>query len=140
MIDNYKINNYEWNGVKILVIEDDITQIKILKNFFDKKTNATVYYITSLHENLIERINGIQNLDIIITDINFPGGTIFEYLKPINKLCKDVPVIIISGFYLQSDYEYYTTKKKLVVEWFNKPLKLNVLGDFIDGLIEGRKK
>jgi signal transduction histidine kinase/DNA-binding NarL/FixJ family response regulator len=59
-------------------------------------------------------------VDLIITDINMPNISGFEFIKKINQLSKSVPVIAITGYNnLPDDYEFLSMN---IFSYMKKPI------------------
>ena len=84
------------NGIKILVVEDDIFMQTILKGFLQQT------YEVIVSNNGVDAITYLQKgsaPDLIITDLNTPemgGLELLEHIKA-NPLLSPIPVIILSG-------------------------------------------
>ena len=78
--------------MKVLLVDDDENFANGLKIFLEKFNIATVIEsrITSAEKQLKK-----FEFDIILLDVMMPGGSGFDFLPTIRKMC-DVPVIMLT--------------------------------------------
>ncbi|WP_162418848.1 sigma-54-dependent transcriptional regulator [Cyclobacterium roseum] len=102
---------------KILLIEDDLTYSKIIKNFLEKNG----YEITSS----TKVTEGLQSLerthpDLVITDYRLPDGTGMEVLDQVTHYFPTIPVILITNY---SDIRTAVKSMKMgAFEYITKPI------------------
>lgn len=102
---------------KILLIEDDLTYSKIIKNFLEKNQYSIVS-TTKLVEaySLLER----ESPELIITDYRLPDGTGMEILEKVINTKKNTPVILITNY---SDIRTAVKSMKMgAFEYITKPV------------------
>lgn len=80
--------------MKILIVEDEISLLKSVKDFFEKEDFLCV--TASAFEPAIERVDS-QDYDCIILDINLPGGNGLQLLQYLRDEKKQDGVVIISA-------------------------------------------
>jgi len=92
--DNYSI----LNGKKMLIIDDDTTQLALLKEIF---TGYQAQVITEPNSSLVRSILERECFEIILSDIQMPGMDGFEIINMIrqhpNSTISEIPVIALSG-------------------------------------------
>ncbi|WP_194976470.1 sigma-54-dependent transcriptional regulator [Aquiflexum lacus] len=102
---------------KILLVEDDISYSRIIKNFLDKNG----FEIVS-KEKIAESISFLNTnqVNLIITDYRLPDGTGLDILNFSNSLSKPIPVILITNY---SDIRIAVKAMKIgAVEYITKPI------------------
>lgn len=102
---------------KILLIEDDLTYSKIIKNFLEKN-GYEVTSSTKVTEGLqsLERMNP----DLVITDYRLPDGTGMEVLDQVTHYSSVTPVILITNY---SDIRTAVKSMKMgAFEYITKPI------------------
>lgn len=84
------------NKIKILIIEDDKSLVKIIEEAVDLKKFEVILAIEA-DEGLQKAI--LEKPAVIVLDILLPGKSGFECLKKLKerKETKDIPVIILSN-------------------------------------------
>lgn len=101
---------------KILIIEDDPSYQKVLKDYFEKE-HFEVILVSKGQQALMEVAATLPN--VIILDIMLPGGVNgFDYLEQLKakELLKDIRVIVLTNL----DSEEKTAKEMGVVDYFIK--------------------
>lgn len=123
------------NEFKILYIEDNICNIKLIKSVAEKFfRNATIYSALNAH-NAIGMINE-NHFDLILTDLRLPdihGTTVIEKIRqsPTNA---HTPIIVISG---ESSREIVDKCKELgASDFITKPLNIQLFKKKIEIYIE----
>ncbi|WP_158856924.1 sigma-54-dependent transcriptional regulator [Lunatibacter salilacus] len=103
---------------KILLIEDDLTYSKIIKNFLEKN-NYAVHQAYSVSDGLSALSQGAY--DLIITDYRLPDGTGMDILERTIKQQTNVPIILITN---HSDIRTAVKFMKLgAYEYITKPIQ-----------------
>ncbi|GAB3664654.1 sigma-54 dependent transcriptional regulator [Echinicola sediminis] len=101
----------------ILLIEDDLTYSKIIKNFLEKH-QYTVTTTTKIKDAFAQLEK--QPCDLVITDYRLPDGTGMEVLESIIKEYKNTRVILITNY---SDIRTAVKSMKLgAFEYITKPV------------------
>lgn len=123
-------NSDEIYDYKVLYIEDNPANIKLISKLFTNKSN--IYLFTAHTQNLGLELAEIKSPDLILLDINFPdmdGYKVLDALRNNNKT-SDIPVIAISANSMPSDlkkvreagFDDYVIKP-IDVESFNTSVK-----------------
>ncbi len=109
---------------KILIVEDDELNLKLLKDIL-------------IHEKyeVIEAKNGVEGIelaekeeiDLILMDIQMPGMDGIETLKRIKQIqgCENIPVIALTAYAMKGDRERFLSKG--FVDYISKPIRLSEL-------------
>ncbi len=103
--------------IKILLIEDDLTYSKIIKNFLEKN-GFEVFTSTKVSEgfSILEK----QSINLVITDYRLPDGTGMEVLDQVKKIWNSLPVILITNY---SDIRTAVKSMKMgAFEYITKPI------------------
>lgn len=119
----------EANRIKnILVVDDDINVLKLLKASLDEKYNVA----TMLSGKMAEKYLESKQCDLIILDYEMPvenGPEVFKKIKGIEK-AKDIPIVFLTG----------VAEKEKIAEvlmlkpqgYLLKPIDMNKLLDIIE--------
>jgi len=102
---------------KILLVEDDLTYSKIIKNFLQ----ANGFEVTAVQK-VAEALNCIEREDpnLIITDYRLPDGTGMEILEKVIQIYNEKPVILITNY---SDIRTAVKAMKMgAFEYITKPV------------------
>lgn len=132
------------NGQKILVVDDDVNHVKLLK----KRLEASGYTTMTSHDG-VDGLNQAvhQRPDLIITDVLLPrmnGFQLVEQLKA-NPETNTIPIIMMSAVYVTEEdmargfdlgAETYVAKADLALR---KPLQEEVLLEATAALLQGGK-
>ncbi|QEE49314.1 response regulator [Flavobacterium alkalisoli] len=118
---------------KILLVDDDKTQLSLLKEVFTDK-NAVV--TTEINALAVPNIVGKSNFDIILTDIQMPGIDGFELLERLKESDFDLPIIALSGRKDLTD-EYF--KEKGFTAFHPKPVNVNQLLALVSNIFGDNK-
>jgi len=111
---------------KILVVDDEVQIISILKSFFTKKGYQVI--TASGGDQAIEAVKSDPKIDLLIVDIKMPGKTGIDVLEEVGQLKVKFPVIVLTG---SIDAEKYEGElEKIGYSKFDialKPIDLDVL-------------
>ncbi len=111
---------------KILVVDDEVQIISILKSFFTKKGYQVI--TASRGGQAIETVKSDPKIDLLIIDIKMPGKTGIDVLEEVKQLKVKFPVIVLTGSINAEKYEGKLAKigySKFDIAL--KPINLNVL-------------
>ncbi|WP_180954901.1 PAS domain-containing hybrid sensor histidine kinase/response regulator [Bacillus sp. V3-13] len=107
----------------ILYIEDNLSNIDLLKEIIEAQTNYSVIIANSGKEGLDIIKN--KKIDLVLLDINLPdinGYQVFDELKQHEHTDK-IPVIAISANAINKDIQY--TLDKGFADYITKPININ---------------
>ncbi|MDN3688204.1 sigma-54-dependent transcriptional regulator [Cyclobacterium jeungdonense] len=102
---------------KILLIEDDLTYSKIIKNFLEKNG-----YEVSCSTKVTEGLQSLEKTkpNLVITDYRLPDGTGMEVLDQVTQHFPTTPVILITNY---SDIRTAVKSMKMgAFEYITKPI------------------
>ncbi|WP_417350650.1 ATP-binding protein [Flavobacterium alkalisoli] len=118
---------------KILLVDDDKTQLSLLKEVFTDK-NAVV--TTEINALAVPDIVAKSTFDIILTDIQMPGIDGFELLERLQGNNFNIPIIALSGRKDLTD-EYF--KEKGFTAFQPKPVNVNQLLELVSNIFGDNK-
>ena len=93
--DNDNINNPDWSGYCILIVEDDFFNFKLLEGWVEK-----------MNANVIRAENGQEAVDIclknddvsiVLMDLQLPGMNGYDATRIIKQTRPDLPVIVVTA-------------------------------------------
>jgi len=127
-IKNKKLN---LSGKKILIVEDDIDSITIMKSHLSE-TNALVFEWSEGDDNVLNVIKN-EDIDLILLDIGLPGRDGYEILKEIRNYDERLPVIIESAVAMpdQKNKAFRLGCNDFLSKPFNKEDFLNKIDNLI---------
>lgn len=118
---------------KILLVDDDKTQLSLLKEVFtDKKAIVTIEINALAVPDIVTK----SNFDIILTDIQMPGIDGFELLERLQESDFNLPIIALSGRKDLTD-EYF--KEKGFTAFHAKPVNVNQLLALVSNIFGDNK-
>ncbi|MCP4579648.1 MAG: response regulator [Deltaproteobacteria bacterium] len=119
--------------ISILVVDDDATTIKILK-----ETLSSFGYNCRTANDGFEALELIRNevFSAIICDIRMPGMDGFEVVAAVRKIAPDIPFIVITGF--TQEYVYDQIIEAGAADYIEKPIKLGELRIKLNRVLEER--
>jgi len=123
------INNVDWSGKKVLVVEDNDVNFKLV----------SIFLLTSNIE-IVRAIDGVEfydllddSFDIILMDIHLTDENGYTLIKHIKNIYHNMPVIVTTAFASKEDeIEAYKNGSDY---YLTKPLKRNDLIDIMDRFI-----
>lgn len=127
---NRQFKHYNWQAKQILLVEDDETSLKLLKSLLQ---NTLIKIVTANDGQGAIKLIKEHKIDLVLMDIQLPELNGFEATKQIKKLDKDIPVIAVSAYAMQSELEM---AKDIGFDRFvTKPFNINDLLSNIDGYL-----
>jgi CheY-like chemotaxis protein len=110
------------SGKRIFLLEDDVNSLAIIMSMI-KRNNAVVFYDT-WGIATIEKIQRHLSLDLIIMDLNLPGGIsgydIFAQIKKVPAL-GDIPIVLVTG--AESQIEMPKARSMGFAGFISKPVR-----------------
>ncbi len=118
----------------ILVVDDDSTLLKFFKIHLNKFFSRVIVV-----KNVKEAVHTLKEkqIDLVISDIDMPRVDGFELMKKVRRKDLAIPVLLISGAFLQHD------KEEMVKEadgYLRKPFSIDQLHSFIQHGMEKRAR
>jgi len=107
---------------KILIVDDEIGNIKSIVNCFIESDEQYVLY-QALNAELAFKIAIAEQPDLIITDWEMPGMNGIELIKKLkqNELTSDIPAIMCTGVMVNSE-NLHTALMSGAVDYIRKPI------------------
>jgi DNA-binding NarL/FixJ family response regulator len=104
---------------KVMVVDDHFEMLELLRSLLEVSNEACeVLAVPSAEEGLLELRR--THFDLVITDVRLPGMSGFDLVRRIQKLKRDVPIIMITAY---SSSEGQKEAHSLgVLRYFSKPL------------------
>lgn len=124
-------NKYNWQGKKILIVEDDEMSYVYLKEIL-KSTQVDIIHAKNGRE-AIEMFESDPDIDLVLMDIKLPEMDGYEATSKIKQLRPDVPVVAQTAYAMADDHQ-----KILQVgcdEYITKPINRRKLLQTVDALI-----
>lgn len=124
-------NKYNWQGKKILIVEDDEMSYVYLKEIL-KSTQVDIIHAKNGRE-AIEMFESNPDIDLVLMDIKLPEMDGYEATSKIKQLRPEVPVVAQTAYAMADDHQ-----KILQVgcdEYITKPINRRKLLQTVDALI-----
>jgi CheY-like chemotaxis protein/nitrogen-specific signal transduction histidine kinase len=130
------IQDYSWNNITILIVEDDPHSFSFLKETL-KKTNANIIHAKNA-EIAIDICKSNMDINIVLMDIQLPQMNGYEATREIKKFRKSLPIIAQTAFAMAGDKE-----KSILAgcdDYISKPININKLLPKINQFLARDKK
>lgn len=98
-----KSKGYQWPGKKVLIVEDDPSNILYLNKLLEKALLTTLSAENG--QKAIELVKSHKDIDLVLMDIQLPGINGLDATIEIKKLRPGLPVIAQTAFALVGDRE-----------------------------------
>lgn len=124
-----KMDEVNLEGKKILIVDDDITNIFVLEAAL-QEFNASTFSSFNGKEAL-ELLEKEHDIDLILMDIMMPVMDGYEAMKHIreSEKTKDIPIIAVTAKAMRDDREKCLSLG--ADDYMSKPIDFNILGDLI---------
>ena len=106
---------------KIVVVDDEKDILDLIAAFFGQSQHQTELFSTG--EDALKYIVKAAQVDIIFSDFNMPGTNGLELTKQIRAQNFQMPIIMMSGFYLHQQ----RALRMGVTDFISKPVRQNHL-------------
>jgi CheY-like chemotaxis protein len=104
---------------KVLVVDDHFEMLEMLRSMLElSNEECEVLAVPSAEEGLMELRR--THFDLVITDVRLPGMSGFDLVRRIQKLGRDVPVIMITAYTTPEGQKEATNLG--ILRYFPKPL------------------
>ncbi len=122
----------KFKGKTILIAEDVLSNYQLLCAFLDKLNINIIWAQNGLEAVNIYKSN--RNIDLILMDVQMPMMDGIKALEKIRKLDSNVPIIIITAFYLADEMErsYSAGCSDYIVKPMRKEDLLNIIYRYFD--------
>jgi DNA-binding NtrC family response regulator len=112
----------------VLIVDDKNVQLKTLRRAL--RTRGFMVIEAESGQQALDQLDNINTVDIVLTDYAMPGMNGIELLQKIRKICKSLPVILMTAY----------GDKDLVVEamhhgcsgFIDKPFDIDELLDIVN--------
>lgn len=131
---NFK-GKFNWEGYKILVVEDNPASLKFLKTILSE-TNITIFEAKNGKE-AIELFKNNKDIHLALLDVQLPeisGTTVCQEIKKINPKIK---IILQTAYAMPGDEKICL--KSGADDYLTKPVKANILKPLINYYLETSK-
>jgi len=130
IIKDTKPANISNNNYKILYIEDNLSNQKLINRFLSSRNDIELFVAVTAEAGLDIIMN--QQLDLILLDITLPGMDGFEVLKKLqsNPVTESIPVIAVTANATPADINQGMGAG--FNEYLTKPININRLNDTLD--------
>lgn len=117
----------------LLIVDDNFDMLELLfRNF--KALNYHAYKASTIADAL--NILQYTSIDLIITDLQMPGGGGLELLKDVHKLWPDIPSLIITGY--PSIDTAMKASRLGALEYLTKPFTMEELKKAVSNVFHNR--
>lgn len=103
MNESYNVNDYQWEGKTILIVEDIASNYNFLRILLKRSKIEIVWKETG--QDALEEVQNNQNIDLVLLDINLPIMNGYEAAKGMKKSRPDLPIIAQTAYALDGDRE-----------------------------------
>ncbi len=94
---------YNWTGKKILLVEDESTNMKLLTILLNQTGAAFLYAVNG--KEVRDHYNTIDLIDLVLLDVRLPDANGWELAKELKSLRPALPVIVQTAFAMTGDRE-----------------------------------
>ena len=116
------------NGKKILVIDDQRSQLRLIKKLLTKLGHTAVTVDSAEEADLILRWE--QDFSLIITDLKMPWLDGLQFCKDVKSLHPNLKVYALSGFI--GGYDPDELKAAGFDGVYEKPIRITLLAEILD--------
>lgn len=103
MNESYNVNNYNWEGKKILIAEDITSNYNFLRLLL-KRSKIQLVWVENGQE-AVDKVMSGEKFDLILLDINLPIMNGYEVASTLKKEYPDLPIIAQTAYALEGDRE-----------------------------------
>lgn len=103
MNESYSVNDYNWNGKKILIAEDITSNYNFLRLLL-KRSQIELVWVEN-GKDAVEKIRSGEKFDLLLLDINLPLMNGYEVAQTLKKEHPELPIIAQTAYALEGDRE-----------------------------------
>lgn len=103
MNESYNVNNYDWEGKRILIAEDIASNYNFLRLLL-KRSKVELVWVEN-GKDAVDQVKNGEKLDLILLDINLPLMNGYEVAIAVKKEYPDLPIIAQTAYALEGDRE-----------------------------------
>ena len=123
---------YNWKGKTILLVEDEVTNMKLLTVVLNQTGAAFLCAVNG--KEVRDHYNRIDQVDLVLLDVRLPDASGWELARELKALRPGLPVIVQTAFAMAGDRE-----KSLDAgcnDHISKPIKkeqlLKMISEYLD--------
>lgn len=116
--------------LKILIAEDDLTSMLLLKQMLSNHIFSCNIYQANNGIEAIELVKENKNIDIVLMDLKMPAMDGFEAMKKIKDICPEIPVIAQTAGLISDDQKHLISQG--FSDYISKPIRKNELFEKIN--------
>ncbi len=122
-------------GVKILILDDEVDMLQLLKTILVRKTDHEI--LTTNNPLELEELMTEHQFGLIISDLKMLGRDGLEVIEAVHKIDESIPVVIITAYgSLESAQEAI---RKGAYDYITKPFRKEQVLIAIDRALEWRR-
>jgi len=129
---NKKTGLHNWSGKKILLVEDEETNMQFL-NIILKRTGASLVSAYSARE-LRKSFAQLETFDLVLLDIRLPDASGWDLAKEIKALQPSLPVIAQTAYAMSTDKQ--KSEEAGCDGYISKPISKDKLMALLTGYLE----
>ncbi len=129
-VHGHQASHYNWNGKKILVVEDNTISYEFTKEIL-LATGIKIDWADNADKALQKASE--KEYDIILMDIQLPGKSGYEITKELRKQGLSTPIIAQTAFAMEEDHQ--KSLEQGCNDYISKPIDKNTLLDKINNFI-----
>lgn len=118
-------------GTRMLIVDDE-EDIRIFLSYYFKRKGFIVTTAVDGIDGLTKF--GLDEFDIIITDIRMPGADGISMCMEIKKLNDSIPIVFLTA--VTDDYKILHAMSTGAAQFVDKPIKLDELTGIVNGLLK----
>jgi len=130
--NNKKAGPHNWSDKKILLVEDEETNMQFL-NIILKRTGASLVSAYSARE-LRKSFPQLETFDLVLLDIRLPDASGWDLAKEIKALQPGLPVIAQTAYAMSTDKQ--KSEKSGCDGYISKPINKDKLMALLTGYLE----
>jgi signal transduction histidine kinase/CheY-like chemotaxis protein len=120
---NIITDSYKGMGIKILIVEDDLTSYLLFQTLLNKK-EIEVIRVNNGKEAL-KILSGRNDISLVLMDLRMPVMDGIEATKAIREFNKDIPIIAVTAYALSGDKEM--ALEAGCDDYISKPINISLL-------------
>jgi len=103
MNESYNVNNYNWEGKKILIAEDIASNYNFLRLLL-KRSRIELVWVEN-GQDAVDKVEGGENFDLVLLDINLPLMNGYDVARNLKRMSPNLPIIAQTAYALEGDRE-----------------------------------
>ena len=116
-------NTFEWAGKKLLIVEDEVTNMEFL-NIILQPTRAELVCAVN-GQNVRDLYDNLNTFDMVLLDIRLPDANGWDIAMEIKKIRPNLPVIVQTAYAMESDR--IRSKEINCNDYISKPINRELL-------------